>query len=203
LKKRGHAVEPLAKRGPREYAAGGRRHHGGAERNSGSGGWPTKKLVLHVSPKSRAPDTIDVAESSVEGRPRHRGPPPPRGNIYRTQTTTRTRISSGMRNKPRIPVARQSPFAGKKPVIESAAEAADEYCGLFVGFLMCLWESVAFQAGPPRGDALSQGEGGYIRHKARKQPMRFFSRSRPLRCLRLNTEYAVSGGIGCFGYWQA
>jgi hypothetical protein len=40
-----------------------------------------KKLVLHVPPKSRAPGTLDVAESPGEGRPRHRGPPPPKGNV--------------------------------------------------------------------------------------------------------------------------
>ena len=82
MKTRGRAVEPLAIRGPRDYAAGGRRRHGAPnailERVAGR----PKKLVLHVPPKSRAPDTLDVVKSSGEGRPRHRGPPPPKGDVH-------------------------------------------------------------------------------------------------------------------------
>jgi hypothetical protein len=43
-------------------------------------GRPTK-MVLHAPPKSRAPSTLDVTGSSGEGRPLHRGPPPP-GNVF-------------------------------------------------------------------------------------------------------------------------
>ena len=82
MKTRGRAVEPLAIRGPRDYAAGDRRHHGApnAILNRVAGG--PKKLVLHVPPKSRAPDTLDVVKSPGEGRPRHRGPPPPKGDVH-------------------------------------------------------------------------------------------------------------------------
>jgi hypothetical protein len=55
LKTRGRAVEPLAIRGPRDYEPGGHRRHGGAERNSGTGGWPSKKAGPPCAPQIEGP----------------------------------------------------------------------------------------------------------------------------------------------------
>ena len=82
MKTRGRAVEPLAIRGPRDYEARWPPPPWGPNAILGRVTGRPKKLVPHVPPKTRAPDTLGVVESSGEGRPRHRGPPPPKGMSF-------------------------------------------------------------------------------------------------------------------------